>query len=170
MHHFIFPSHWDRFFRVKTFFLSLPHSKRKFEQCCSSVHSLRIASKMTSQSLAITALLHDVFEDFGEHKSILNPLSALCSSSELHDITTLSKTLHESYSQYIGRVKQYPNSRLIKIYDICDNFPSASYNNQIKYLHALQVLIQQKTDFNSTAQEISCPQNPGFNLYKITEK
>lgn len=128
----------ERIEKAYNYLKSLPHKHRKYENCNSIEHSLRIAFKMETESLVIVSLFHDVLEDFGLEKK--ENLKNFCTKEELTSIEILTKLEGESYEVYIEKVSKNYMANIVKKYDILDNFPTATLENKIKYKKALHKL------------------------------
>lgn len=124
--------------KVLAYFLNLPHKKRKYEDCSRSVHSIRVAQAMTTESEIIVALLHDVLEDFGMEE--FSNIQVFTSKKEQSAILALTKPKGADYFVYLHTVRQNTLATIIKIADINDNIVTAPSETKEKYEKALEIL------------------------------
>lgn len=109
-------------------------------------HPFHLAEQMEDEQTVVTALLHDVVEDT---PTTLRDLAGMgFPEPVLKAVAALTRNSEESYSDYIGRIKENPIARAVKLADLRHNsdlsrldFPSEKdLERQKKYLHAIKQL------------------------------
>ncbi len=102
-------------------------------------HSERVASHFSTEESKIIAWLHDVLED---SDLTSNDLFDKGIDTELiRMIVILTRDKSESYLNYILRIKQFHQARIIKIADIKDNLEKLNKGSlRDKYIMALHIL------------------------------
>jgi (p)ppGpp synthase/HD superfamily hydrolase len=102
-------------------------------------HPERVASHFSTDESKIIAWLHDVIED---SKLLPQDLRDRGIDTNLvYIVTVLTKDEDETYLDYILRVKEIEQARIIKIADIRDNLEKLNKGSlRDKYIMALHIL------------------------------
>jgi (p)ppGpp synthase/HD superfamily hydrolase len=102
-------------------------------------HPERVASHFSTDESKIIAWLHDVIED---SKLLPQDLRDKGIDTNLvYIVTVLTKDEDETYLDYILRVKEIEQARIIKITDIRDNLEKLNKGSlRDKYIMALHIL------------------------------
>lgn len=100
-------------------------------------HPEAVAAKMGSVDEKIVAWLHDVFEDTDAPLRLLWNFPRPIRSA----VRALTKRPHESYTDYLSQVREYPLARAVKLADIEHNLSCEPTKAQIqKYKKAIAYL------------------------------
>lgn len=124
--------------KVIEYLSTLSFPKRKYEDCCASIHSFRVALEAETESEVIISLLHDVLEDFGCEEIFY--FLDFCTKEEIKDILLLSHFSRTPREVYIEQIKGNERARKIKIWDIEDNLPTSPKQKKYQYEKELEVL------------------------------
>jgi len=102
-------------------------------------HSERVASHFSTEESKIIAWLHDVLEDSDLTSNDL--FNKGIDTELIRMIVILTRDKSESYLNYILRIKQFHQARIIKIADIKDNLEKLNKGSlRDKYIMALHIL------------------------------
>jgi len=104
-------------------------------------HLKRVASHFSTPESLIIAWLHDTLEDTDDKTKLLKLLNKNFQSEIVENLVVLTKDKEETYLNYILRVKDNHQAKIIKIADLYDNLeklPNGSLRD--KYLMALYIL------------------------------
>ncbi|NRR01548.1 HD domain-containing protein [Brevibacillus sp. RS1.1] len=83
------------------------------------LHPLRIMLKMSTVETMISAVLHDVLEDTDVTVGELR--NEGFSEEIIAAVIALTRNEDETYMEFVGRTKQNPIARLVKLGDLEDN-------------------------------------------------
>jgi (p)ppGpp synthase/HD superfamily hydrolase len=102
-------------------------------------HSERVASHFSTEESKIIAWLHDVLEDSDLTSNDL--FNKGIDTELIRMIVILTRDKSESYLNYILRIKQFHQAKIIKIADIKDNLEKLNKGSlRDKYIMALHIL------------------------------
>jgi len=127
-------------------------------------HPLRLMAKMSTEEEKMTAVLHDVVEDTPVTLEYLRSAGYPAAVVEALDLLTHRKG--ESYADYIGRIKQNPLARKVKIADLEDNMDLARLpspqQKDLDRVEKYRKFWRELTDLEKMDSEA-----PRFKYYKI---
>ena len=108
-------------------------------------HPKYVAALLNKEDEKIVALLHDVLEDSDVTARVLY---SLFPSHIVDAVKALTKMNHETYNEYIDRVKQNPLSKVVKMADLRHNMmlerlsppTNSDYQRVKRYKQAYDIL------------------------------
>ncbi|NQF13833.1 HD domain-containing protein [Brevibacillus sp. HB1.3] len=111
------------------------------------LHPLRIMLKMSTVETMISAVLHDVLEDTDVTVEELR--NEGFSEEIIAAVIALTRNDDETYMEFVGRTKQNPIARLVKLGDLEDNsdlsrIPEPTekdYERLLRYKRAIKELL-----------------------------
>lgn len=123
-------------------------------------HPKRVASHFSTPESQIIAWLHDTLEDTKDKISLLQRLHKEFSDDIVYVLSVLTKDEEETYLNYILRIKDVNQAKIIKIADLHDNLqklPNGSLRD--KYLMALYILETKSEGGETSASPTSFSHN-----------
>jgi len=110
------------------------------------LHSLRVMTKVRTETERVVAVLHDLIEDTSYTEDDLHSMGY--SEEILSALDCLTRREEETYEQFIERIKPNPIARRVKLADLEDNMdltrlrelPDEDLHRYQRYVKAWHVL------------------------------